>query len=408
MIGAGRRAFESVRWFITIGLLTGAIVWAVPAHASAAPACLEPGKTVLGEGPGQLAAQTEIWAPAYEALCPMGSKVIYEGDHGNWKGRWNLNGSTGSIDRSRQFLGPDMEAPDATEMNNVLSVAGVGTHLEVIPVAQEAIAIIVHPPHGCSISQIRQVNLEKAFRGVLPSWAAASATGAGCSAPIRRVVRPDSSGMTYQLKHFFFLDNAAKLQCANKTWQELQEPANNTTWPEGCESILPVLRATGSGDAEEARMVAATEGSIGYVSLETAKAFSAMTLNVQSGTERFAAPAASTGEMANCLGTRYTVPAAALPSGSNKDVNWSNVYGSGATTTAYPICTLTWDLAFTDYSNAGFVSGGNLIRDYFSNYVLEKGQNAIEGHWYAPLPHLAEESGNVLAAAKRAAAMVQQ
>jgi len=76
-----------------------------------------------------------------------------------------------------------------------------------------------------------------------------------------------------------------------------------------------------------------------------------------------------------------------LPTDVSSD--WSNVFSTS--TTLYPICALTYDLAFNDYSRGSVFTGGQAlattVHDYFS-YVLNStgGQSDFAGNDYAILP----------------------
>src|SRR5262249_29789724 len=149
----------------------------------------------------------------------------------------------------------------------------------------------------------------------------------------------------------------------------------NITWPEngvgGCKAneLSPVVRAAGASGADLVAKVNATEGSIGYAALpdvEASKSGDTRTLKVQNNgivkyaNASFASP--DEGSSANCLSTEYRVPATAISSGVSAD--WSQVFGldlniakDSGNGEAYPLCTLTYDLAFSGYGKAGFTAG---------------------------------------------------
>src|SRR5262249_17744249 len=155
-----------------------------------------------------------------------------------------------------------------TQIGNIKTAAGAGTHLRVIPVAQAAIAIIGHLPAGCTLTNITQRELETAMEGSMFTWSdfefATSDIAGACNVPIKRVVRKDVSGTSYQLKHFLFINNEASLECIGETWEELQSAAKNTSWPEGC-GLTEVVKPAGNGGGEVAETVNADSGTIGYV-----------------------------------------------------------------------------------------------------------------------------------------------
>ena len=105
---------------------------------------------------------------------------------------WNHDGKLGHINTAIQFVGTD-DAPTAAQIENMTKVTA-GASLVVVPVAQTSISVIANPPAECSVSKIKNVDLEKVWRGVYLTWSQVStASGAGCSAPIVRVPRKDGS-----------------------------------------------------------------------------------------------------------------------------------------------------------------------------------------------------------------------
>src|SRR5262249_31106814 len=132
---------------------------------------------------------------------------------------WSAFGGS-TIDHERQFIGTD-QPPTATEIQSIdaatkaESPTGEGTHLLVIPVSQTSIAIIVNPPAGCTMTRIKGVALERTLRGGKKEWSdiAGAKGGSACEQPVTRVVPADSSGVTYQLKHYLSLNNAGSLPC---------------------------------------------------------------------------------------------------------------------------------------------------------------------------------------------------
>ncbi len=396
--------------------------------ASAAVTCT--GGNILGEGSSlQKISQQNVWIPQFETeICNSGThpKITYapEGSAAGLNA-WGANG--GAINRTRSFVGTD-DGPTAAQLANIRAAAGGGNVL-VVPVAQTAIAIIVHPPEGCTVTQMTGKDVERSFRGVNKTWSEVStASGAGCASPMTRVVRFDGSGTTYQFKNYLDSYNTAALPCISKTWKEIEpisDPvtsAPNTSWPESCtgKTLSTVVRPAAKGGGEEVKKVNSTAGSIGYAALPDAQANGAQLVelqnNGQSAEPTFASPViagASAGKgVANCGGIKYTVPKEARRTGAILDSDWSQVFGSQPSVggTSYPLCTLTYDLAFHGYKAAGFKFPEEAtVRDFLNGYVVFGGQTALtttESN-YAPLP--APENNatfNVLAAARSAAALI--
>jgi hypothetical protein len=176
------------------------------------------------------------------------------------------------------------------------------------------------------------------------------------------------------------------------TWTDLQGrtvPATNVTWPRptsttsplvsstsGCASSMALpCSGTGSGGGDEVQTVGATAGAIGYAALSDARSVIAAngatwpTLKwlpiTVAGTARNPSTNgfSTTKAQSNCsinTGSYSPQPSA----GTTGD--WSQTYLTSPGT-GYPICTLTWDLALTDYDAAGFSSGTDVaqtVKDY--------------------------------------------
>lgn len=435
MLRFGRK--KSAKIGIRAALLAGATVAAIGLSAGSASAAQCTGGNIIGQGSSlQKIAQQNVWAPSFSSeVCNKGTHptVTYEST-GSGAGlkEWNSDGKRGSINTARQYIGTD-DAPTVEQIGNITSVAG-GASLAVIPVAQTSIAIVANPPSGCTVESITNADLQKVFKGGYLTWSklATAEGGSACNSPITRVVRKDGSGTTYQFKNYLSKTNTLGLTCTEggtegkASWKELEPITNtetgapNTTWPETCtaQKLSPVVRPAASGGGEVVNKVNETAGSIGYAALPDAKAHSAVDiLAVQNNGQKplleatFASPAL--GGEANCLETSYTVPA----NGQNKtgstglNVDWSQVFGAQPTTGGerYPLCTLTYDLAFHGYGAAGFTSANEVtVHDYLREYIVFKGQEklAASGTFYAPLPTSTLLSHNVIGAAKFAAGKI--
>lgn len=396
---------------VRAGLLAGTSL-AVMAIAgigagSASAAC---SSTVMkGQGSSlQRIAQQELWSTGYiSGGCGSGTNLKPEytsSSSGTGLGVWGFNGS-GSVTTEWTYIGTD-DGPNAGQIKKAQE-ASKSAGVVVVPVAQTAIAILVHPPTECTLEKITNVNLEKAFSGEAATWSEIGATGAGCSgAPgtLTRVVRKDASGTTYQFKNYLALINTLRnggtegAICTGKPkWSELEEigPTGtpNTEWPE-CGTMAATV-PTGTGGGEVAAKVAATAGTIGYAALPDAKAKGASTVQVQnngiSGSPIYQKPDIGT-EEARCAKAEYTVPGEGLKaSGTGVNVDWSKVFGGqpsiGGTT--YPICTLTYDLGWNNYVTAGFAAGiGSSVKSYLSYIVT----NGAATKWYQNLPEKTGES----------------
>ena len=434
---------KSARAGVRAALLAGAVsavaVLGTAGSAAAAPSCT--GESITGRGASlQKVAQQTVWTPAFNTVCTgVGTepKVTYESvGSGPGLEKWNHNGKEGKINTAYSYIGTD-DAPTAAQITNMTSVAG-GAGLLTIPVAQTAISILANPPAGCDVETLTNKDLELVFNGTILKWSQLSNILAepnpACNFALKRVVRTEGSGTTYQFKNYLWLLNKKGVACTTggtegkASWQEL-EPigeggAPNITWPEDEGCAVPrsvVLRGAGNGGVAD--KVIAESGTIGYVALPDAKAKIAACektstcknteiLSVQNNGKRKLAEATyanpASGEQANCATARYIVPANARP-GKTKtalNVDWSLVFGAKFDTSltggGYTICTLTYDLAWNDYSSAGFKEGQELTaRDFLTEYVTAtSGQSAIASNYYSPLPTSESTTYNVLAAAQ--------
>jgi len=431
------RRRKSAKRSLRAALVAGAAVAAMAvagvgaSSASAAVACN--GGNIIGEGSSlQKIAQQNVWIPAFQnEVCNFGTlpKIEYkpEGSGAGLKA-WGANG--GAIDRTRAFIGTD-DAPTAAQIANIKAAAGGGNVL-VIPVAQTSIAFPVNPPEGCTVTQLGNLDLERIFRGIKKTWSELETATGTCNSPITRVVRQDGSGTTFQFKNYLSSFNSAALPCVGKTWKELEPIENsetgapNTSWPESCtgKTLSPVVRAEKKGGGELVAKVLATPGSIGYAALPDVQAKGASFVQVQNNGKvvaeeaTFATPVLA-GEtagkgVANCAATKYITPEDARPTGTGIDVDWSSVFGAQPQIggTAYPLCTLTYILAFKGYKEAGFkFAPYQTVRDFVNGYVAFKGQEDLIGTEtnYAPVPEVkGNATYNVLKAMRKSAALITQ
>jgi ABC-type phosphate transport system substrate-binding protein len=363
-------------------------------QASLLTACT--GSNITGEGSSLQRTAQGVWTPDFNTNTNGGCTVTGRkpavtyntSSSGTFLNKWDANGTT-TFDTTVDFGGSD-DAPTTTQLSNINGNLGTGRTLS-IPVAQAAIAIIVNPPSGCTVFSITPAELEKVFRGNITSWGGLSSSEtSGCttSQPITRVVRADSSGTSYQLKHYLFNQNSAAV-CASpstKTWADLQAAADNTNWPTACdgtgvtksESGCPSScgsPGSGSGGGDEAKTVKAITGSIGYAALADARGQYTGTGQyswIPVGTVASPIDPSSNGLSTTAAQSNCTTASSAYGTLPAATASWSGVYLTTPGTTGYPICTLTWDIAVTDYSSKWGTSGKGIatsVHDYL-NYIL--------------------------------------
>jgi ABC-type phosphate transport system substrate-binding protein len=198
--------------------------------------------------------------------------------------------------------------------------AGKGEAIETIPVAQGAVAVIVHLPEGClSTSEVvyasglkvrklgrlalDQETVEGIYRGTIKTWnevlTAQGSDGhdtitckneAAKNDTIRPVVRRDGSGTTHIFKSFleqvypgkfaaeeFNELNGGENPCkgkgnleagAEESWEQMSEGCENQRWPEAAQILRP---ATENGNPGVVNAVNNTPSSVGYADLAVAQ-----------------------------------------------------------------------------------------------------------------------------------------
>jgi ABC-type phosphate transport system substrate-binding protein len=310
------------------------------------------------------------------------------------------------------FLGTDIapSGPVGEEGTMLAKMkAALGSDLVVVPVTQTAIAIAAHPPAlpahpPCVVSRINETQLQKVFSGEIKNWrqlnAASDPTlGGDCDQAITRIVRDESAGTTYQFKHYLNSINSEPLACTGKekrTWAQLQAPFGgetppNVEWPsnaqcqEGEGKVTTVSGPIAEGGGGPLGYVAATPGTITYGSLpEAQQSAPKQIIDVYNGV-KFASPENDEGG-ASCNAAKYPRPKG-WEAGVN--IDWSQVYGSDpnigeVAKHAYPICTLTWDVAAANHFSAKVAT---TVHDYLAFVTSEEGGQPLVRHiGYADLP----------------------
>jgi ABC-type phosphate transport system substrate-binding protein len=368
---------------------------------------------------------------SYAAACPTGTTVNYTSTSSGtgltafrYKGTGSILNGGSTPESGYSYVGSD-DGPTIAEIENAeaATTGGVasGANGLIIPVAETSIAVVIHPPEGCKFKTgkthgINYELLNKAFAGTLAEWSGFGSMVEGtCAKPIARIVREESSGTTLQFKNYLSTLETTQSSpgpgCSLGTWSALKEGTNNTVWPT-CGTTTTVTPKAGGG--EVAAAVKATPGTIGYVALPDAIAKGAEVVRLQDAKPaEYALP--ESGTASNCGNRVYTVPTARVSGdGEGEGVNWNTTYGVNATIGAelYPLCTLTYDIAWSSYAKAGYLStqATNIATDvkkYISSYVLGSGQSLLSVHGYQALPHTpTEPTHDILAAAELAASKI--
>jgi ABC-type phosphate transport system substrate-binding protein len=369
---------------------------------------------------------------AYAQACPGGTTVSYtstSSGEGLTAFRFNgfgsiLNGGS-EPEKGFAFVGSD-DGPTLVQVEDAEAATNgeitTGANPLIIPVAETSIAVIIHPPSGCKFKEgkthgITYKHLNEVFAGTLKEWSGFGSHvegGMACENPITRVVREDNSGTSMQFKNYLSMletgQSAAGPGCTLGTWKALRESVANTIWPE-CAGTTVVRRKKGGALLAEFVHSAEGEGTIGYVALPDAKGKSAEVARLQNTTKvEFALP--ENGTASNCGERIYTVPTErASGNGEGEGVVWHTTFGAAPTAggALYPLCTLTYDIAWSSYEKAGYGNAANIAADvkkYIGSYVLGAGQTLLGEHFYQALPHPVNPTINVLAAAEMAASKI--
>jgi len=375
----------------------GAVALAA-APGSASAACTN----ITGTGATlQTLAQTAVWIPGTTACA---GNITYTGI-GSQPGlnRWKADGTAGSPSTD-SYIATD-DAPSALQISNI-STANGGSTVEVIPVLQAAVTVLVNLPSGCSAASSNPLHADPAalqnaydantatFNDLFPGG---QLTGT-CSATIDPIARNSGSGTTQIFKKY--LDIASP-----GNWSG--DVTGDATWPAGS-----VVRATANGGSGMVAAVNSTDGTVGYANLADAQVRG---LSETPGANGFWVYLPSAGDpsgwagplqddgfgtlTSNCDSTNYgTVPS------TTTNADWSNVFGVSLRPANYGLCGLSYVVALTYRYNR--VSGrtfneGDTVRQYLQ-YVTNSasGQLDIASHSYAPLP------GGIATTAAAGAALV--
>jgi ABC-type phosphate transport system substrate-binding protein len=429
---------------LLVAVATGALAMSGSVGASSALAACAKGLAFEGQGSSlQGIAQTSVWisgSKCKDTYTASGSAAGLEA--------FGVGGAK-KVNPADTYIGTD-DAPNGSAITGQLlemEEASEKAEPVVVPVAQAAIAIIVKPPTGCTVTKIENESLESVFSGLTLLWSQIKpmpSGGASCEVEITRVVRLDGSGTTYQFKHYLFENKTAALDCTGvtkRTWLQLQEETvPNTEWPEtglcnaGEGPVTPLLKSAVKGGKGEVEEVKKTASSIGYANLGDAREGYKDTvpaeklemywLEVQNNVKKIPATYAPPGnklnamgvieepslgaEEANCSETKYTNLAKVEK--VEIDVDWSEVNAELAIIKTYPICTLTWDVAWELYVLGGIygATAEELGEETKSYLEWVTGNGAGEGqleisnkHDYQKLPaglsKLAEELAKLVA-----------
>lgn len=346
------------------------------------------------------------------------------------------------------------------------TIEGDNGKIHVIPAAVGAVAPLVNFPDNCDVNllpasaktaeqdldvdsvpdDVIRVRFSKTqFENIWAKSAAADewdevftelAADSDCDKPIIRVVRFDDSGTSFAFKDYLNTIDGAE------GWLTTYVTGGNKTreWPgatfgdrDDCGDKDGIAEASdpdgpgapglagdtdnlttgcSNGNGSLVAKLAATDGSVGYSDISTARSNSpslAVTpeandndtywTQIENGSNTFTEPTSSPNGFrsdgpkgANCQTTEFeNLPATTLG-------DWSKATGV-TSEVGYGICTLTYGLVFDDSSDVWGNSGveeakARTVKDYWENIVSAPAQAALFPNDYAPLP------GNILAISK--------
>jgi ABC-type phosphate transport system substrate-binding protein len=311
----------SVRRFPAFVLTaTAAVALAAPgvAQAKKENLCESTVKTIQGAGSTlQKTAQVSVWNLGFEkatsgnaASCKGSITIKPWNNIGSGPGleKWGLEGV---FDPTTDYVATD-EAPNVTQKGK-MEVAGGGAPLNTYPVAQAALALLVHLPEECEAESTlhpapngRLVFTNKALNelwlGQIKTWGElATRNGNGdkvfattkkvtaktseeCEqALITRYVREEGSGTTHIFKKYLgVINKATTFEAENvhtstpvgpKTWSEpgngiAEEKLNNEVWP----TADKVIFAGDNGGGALVEKTLNNPSSVGYAALTDARA----------------------------------------------------------------------------------------------------------------------------------------
>ncbi|HEY2282359.1 MAG TPA: hypothetical protein VGH60_02275 [Solirubrobacteraceae bacterium] len=423
VIGDGKEKIHMREKLKGIGVLAVASVAIMIAGAPAANA--ETCAAVQGAGSSlQNIAQKEVWMPGFASavtLCAANPLVTYNStSSGRGKAQWGYEGGGLKLKESGEtsfpaFIGTDL-APDAGQITNMGAAGEQPTHSEgvlTVPVAQSAISVIVSLPTDCrpkSPSKEAEIEptllkeeWEKDLLTILQYVKNVECTGSD-SAAILLEARSSNSGTTAGFKRYLDLVAAGAAP-----WNELTETplkAEEPNWPSEAEkthldkcctkgsevasTVLNTPNSSGYADLADARHEGFTTKWVDHLNAAKELYLSAIAL-VKSNTE-FESPEETSGG-SNCKNATYNEETRVVKPGAD----WSTAQQTNIKTNkAYPICTLTFDLAWNKYDTPALVSQygtlavteetRNTVRNYLE-WVTSGGQSAtLKSDHYGELP----------------------
>lgn len=368
-------------------------------------------------------------------------------------------GRSAMMDRSKasRFAGSD-EPPSAEEiqkMNTGVTSAGNPAadpdpsdngQVHVVPAAIGAVVPLVNFPDACDVTALNAesrtaeegtddvVRVRFTRQELVGIWAGKAGfkkwnevfpeLGVGCDVQITRVVRFDNSGSTYAFKDYLnAIDPAGEWRSKyifgandtrewpNATFGARADCAGTPNGPAAGAAGEQITSSCSSGGGALADKVIATDGSVGYVDLATARSKGFAITPGANDNDKYWSPVPDgsagdgvfreptveakgfrtdvTQKGANCAGATFRngTGGAPLPSTLGSWLNVTGVNSAGA----FAVCTLTYGLVFDDSadvwgSSVAEEAKARSVKDYWENVVKTSTQVGLLGRDYAPLP----------------------
>jgi ABC-type phosphate transport system substrate-binding protein len=426
------------------------LIWACAVSAASMAALIAPGAANASLGTQcsgsplvaagstlQKLAQVSVWDPDFNTSANSTACNGTQGSGGKPKISYESIGSGAGLEdwgvNKHAFEAGRVGIVATDEPPNAAQIAEIDSHgkadtVETLPVLQGAVAIIMHLPTGCTSATstsnvgrlvINNTTLQGIFLGTIKKWSEfkeggdklTCGTKAEEESAITPVVRLDQSGTTHIFKKYLDLIEATAFETEkgeSKTWTQISEGTENTTWPKAAKVEKP--ETTGGGALVS--WVAAHAGTIGYANLADASGNTAFLPSPGgtggANTATFWAPLENNGTTtkkptykdpatkgeednlsnANCSKTKYTNGKTKFPPKTTLEP-WNEVT-TATKETNYPLCGLSYDLTFTAYSDyTGTTKEEATTANNFVTFILstaaEGGQALIVNHDYEPL-----------------------
>jgi hypothetical protein len=362
--------------------------------------------TITGAGSSlQTVAQEEVWIKGAEAFGAAGNRweageckadpsiTYFPTSSGKGLAQWGANATeelkeeNPPVTKFPAYIGTDVgpEGPATTagtqmhEMDKAGKNATTANEVVTTPVAQSAIAIVVSLPESCSATvgntpKVKSKLLNEEWtKDEIKLETLVSGAGIVCAKVPHLYARESPSGTTAGFKRWNYDIAVAE------PWTKLAGPsasaveAESTNWPSGAGG-LPAGQPETAGFSKGIQLAEGviekpgTTGAVGYADLADAikakfttkvaahtngkgEKYDVFMVEVQRNeaseakeVAKYASSEGTTGG-SNCGNAEYGAPATVGP-----NVDWSKARQNNVqTTTTYPICTLTFDVAWHMY-----------------------------------------------------------